>query len=79
MSGAAMMQKTITAKAGKRTVTVLSSFKKRYLKKGAVVEVRTTRPNEIGAVRKLRVVKNGNIKLELLCLVPGATKPSRCA
>ena len=77
--GCPFSTKTITAKAGKRTVTVLSYFKKRYLKKGAVVEVRTTRPNEIGAVRRLTVVKNGNIKLELLCLAPGATKPSRCA
>ena len=77
--GCPFTRKTVTGKAGKRTVSVLSSFKKRFLRKGAVVEVRTTRPNEIGAVRRLTVGKKGNIKLELLCLPPGATKPSRCA
>jgi hypothetical protein len=63
----------------KRTVNALSHFKKRFLKRGAVIEVRVTRPNEIGSVRRLTVGKKGAIKTEPLCLPVGATKPSRCA
>ena len=62
----------------KRTVNALSYFKQRSLKRGAVVEVRSTRTNEIGAVRRLTVGAKGAIKTELLCLPPGVTKPARC-
>jgi Ca2+-binding RTX toxin-like protein len=77
--GCAFTRKTVTGKTGKRTVNLLAYFKQRSLRKGAVVEIRSTRPNEIGAVRRLTVGKAGNIKIELLCLAPGAPKPSRCA
>ena len=76
--GCAFSKKTLTGK-NKSTISILSYFKKRYLKKGAVVEVRITRANQIGAVRRLTVIKRGNFKSELLCLNPGATKPGTCA
>ena len=43
-------------------------MKKRYLKRNAVLEVRVTRPNEIGRVLRLTVGKRGAIKSEPLCL-----------
>ncbi len=76
--GCAFSTKTLTGK-NKSTISILSYFKKRYLKKGAVIEVRITRANQIGAVRRLTVIKRGNFKSELLCLNPGATKPGACA
>ena len=44
-----------------------------------MIEMRSTRPNEIGAVRRLTVGKQGAIKSELPGLPPGVTKPARCA
>jgi len=72
-------KKTQTGKAGKAKVNLLSLLKKRYLKQNAVLEVRVTRPNEIGRVLRLKVGKRGAIKSEPLCLPVGATAPSKCA
>ena len=60
-------------------MNLLSLLKKRYLKQNAVLEVRVTRPNEIGRVLRLKVGKRGAIKSEPLCLPVGATAPSKCA
>ena len=57
---------------------MLTHFKSRYLRKGAVIEIRTTRPNEIGSVRRLTVGSRGTVKSQLLCLNVGATTPSPC-
>ena len=70
-------RKTITGKR-KRTVSVLTYFKSRYLRKGAVIELRTLRANEIGSVRRLTVGSRGTVKSQLLCLKVGATTPTRC-
>jgi Ca2+-binding RTX toxin-like protein len=75
--GCAFATKRITG-GSKRSLNAVSYFKQRFLKRGAVVEVRSTRPNEIGAVRRLTVGKKGAIKSELLCLPPRASAPSRC-
>ena len=71
-------KKTQTGKAGKAKVNLLSLLKKRYLKQNAVLEVRVTRPNEIGRVLRLKVGKRGAIKSEPLCLPVGATAPAKC-
>ena len=76
--GCPFASKTVTGRS-KPTVSIVSYFKLRYLKKGAVIEVRTLRANQIGAVRRLTVIKRGNFKSELLCLDPGATKPGACS
>ena len=76
--GCPFTTKTVTGKS-KRTVSVLSHFKSRYLRKGAVIEIRTTRANEIGSVRRLTVGSRGIVKSQLLCLDVGATTPTRCA
>ena len=72
-------KKTQTGKAGKAKVNLLALMKKRYLKRNAVLEVRVTRPNEIGRVLRLKVGNRGTIKSEPLCLPVGATKPAKCA
>lgn len=76
--GCPFTTKTVTGKR-KRTVSVLTSFKSRYLRKGVVVEIRVTRPNEIGAVRRLTVGSRGTVKSQILCLDVGAKHPTRCA
>ena len=75
--GCPFTKKTVTGKS-KRTVSVLSQFKSRYLRKGAVIEIRTTRANEIGSVRRLTVGSRGTVKSQILCLNVGATTPTRC-
>jgi hypothetical protein len=72
-------KKTQTGKAGKAKVNLLALMKQRYLKLNAVLEVRVTRPNEIGRVLRLKVGKRGAIKSEPLCLPVGTTKPAKCA
>jgi Ca2+-binding RTX toxin-like protein len=72
-------KKTQTGKAGKPKVNLVSLFKKRYLKRNAVVEVRVTRPNEIGRVQRLKVTRKGIVKSELLCLPVGASRPGKCS
>ena len=75
--GCPFTKKTVTGKS-KRTVSVLSQFKSRWLRKGAVVEIRTTRANEIGSVRRLTVGSRGTVKSQLLCLNVGAATSTRC-
>jgi hypothetical protein len=77
--GCPFTKKTQTGKAGQAKVNLLSLMKKRYLKRKAVLEVRVTRPNEIGRVLRLTVGKKGAIKSEPLCLNVGATVPAKCA
>jgi hypothetical protein len=75
--GCPFTKKTVTGKAGKRTVSLLSFFKKRYLKRGAVVEIRVLRANQIGRVQKLTVAR-GKLTPQTQCLNVGATRPTRC-
>jgi hypothetical protein len=76
--GCPFTRKTQTGKAGKAKVNLVALLKQRYLKRNAVLEVRVTRPNEIGRVLRLTVTKRGVIKSEALCLAVGATKPGKC-
>ncbi|HEY6887281.1 MAG TPA: calcium-binding protein [Solirubrobacter sp.] len=77
--GCPFSKKTQTGKAGRSKVNLLSLFKQRFLKLNAVVEIRVTRPNEIGRVQRLKVTRKGVVKSELLCLAVGATKPGKCS
>ncbi|WP_028064488.1 calcium-binding protein [Solirubrobacter soli] len=72
-------KKTQTGKAGKSKVNLVSLLKKRYLKLNAVLEIRVTRPNEIGRVVRLKIGKRGVVKQEGLCVAVGATKPTKCS
>jgi hypothetical protein len=70
--------RTRTARAGRTSVTLTSLFKKRYLRRGAVVEVRVLRANFIGKVVRFEVTRRAGLKQSPLCLGVGATKPGRC-
>jgi hypothetical protein len=76
--GCPFTKKTQKGKS-KPKVNLVSLLKKRYLKRKAVLEVRVTRPNEIGRVLRLTVGKRGAVKSEPLCLGVGATKPAKCS
>jgi hypothetical protein len=67
-----------TARAGRPNVELASVFKKRYLRRGAVVEIRILRVNYIGKVLRLKVTKRPNISQTPLCLGVGAATPGRC-
>ena len=67
-----------TARAGRPNVNLASVFKKRFLRRGAVVEVRILRVNFIGKVLRLKVTKRPNINQTPLCLGVGAATPGRC-
>ncbi len=76
--GCPFSKKAQTGKS-KAKINLLPLLKQRYLKRNAVLEVRVTRPNEIGRVVRLKVGKRGAIKSEPLCLAVGAAKPSKCS
>ena len=67
-----------TASAGRPNINLRSVFKKRYLKRGAVVEVRILRANYIGKVVRLTVARRPNLNQTPLCLGVGATTPGPC-
>ncbi|MET0816305.1 MAG: MopE-related protein, partial [Solirubrobacteraceae bacterium] len=51
----------------------------RRLKPGAVVQVRVTRDDAIGAVAKFRIRSGKLPARRTLCLAPGTSKPKKCA
>ena len=59
-------------------MNALSSFKKKRLRVGTVVEVRITAPQSIGRVVRITVRKKSVSPATTLCLQPGATTPKRC-
>ena len=63
--------------AGRRKLTLTRSFKGRRMPLGTVFEVRVTGPNVIGRVRIERVRRLKTTR-RLLCLRPGASRPTRC-
>ncbi|HET8950090.1 MAG TPA: hypothetical protein VFN44_06260 [Solirubrobacteraceae bacterium] len=67
-----------TARAGRPNVNLGSVFKKRFLRRGAVVEIRILRANYVGKVVRLTITKRPNINQTPLCLGVGATTPGRC-
>jgi hypothetical protein len=76
--GCPFAKKTRIGKAGKPSVNLVKLLKKRWLHKGAVLEIRLLRANQIGRVQRLKIVRRGLVKGELLCLSVGATTPTRC-
>ena len=67
-----------TARAGRPTLNLGSVFKKRFIRRGAVVEIRILRTNYVGKVVRLTVTRRPNINQRPLCLGVGATRPGAC-
>jgi Ca2+-binding RTX toxin-like protein len=70
-------KKTVTATSSKK-LNLVKFLKKRKLRRGAVVEVRILRANEIGRVVRHTVGKRGVIKITKACQLVGSTKVSTC-
>jgi Ca2+-binding RTX toxin-like protein len=62
---------------GRRRIDLARRFKGRRLPVGTVIEVRVLAPGTIGKVSTRRVARSST-KRRLLCLRPGAQRPSRC-
>ena len=76
--GCAFAVKKQTVKAGRLTLSLTSLFKRRYLRRGAVVEIRVVRANYIGRVLRLTVGRRADVKLTRRCLPVGGTKVGPC-
>ncbi len=63
--------------AARRKVNLVKSFKRRRMPLGTEFEVRVIAPNAIGKVRIERVRRSKTTR-RLLCLRPGASRPSKC-
>lgn len=74
--GCPFKKATRTARSARLSLTGL--FKRRYLRAGAVVEIRMLRANHVGRVVTLRVTSARTVKQSLSCLGVGATKPGIC-
>jgi Ca2+-binding RTX toxin-like protein len=77
--GCPFKRRTRIGQAGKPTVNLAKLLKRRYLGRGAVLEIRVLRANEIGKVQRYRIKRSGAVKSTGLCLAVGATKPAPCA
>jgi hypothetical protein len=77
-AGCEMRKKTIRVRKNARKLSLLRHLKKAKLRKGAVVQLRVTRPETVGRVGtwKIRAPKIPTSTPK--CLRPGAKKPSRC-
>ena len=69
--------RTFTKRNARGTVS-LKRFLRKRLRAGTVIEVRVTKPNTIGAVKRLTVRRNKNPTITTRCLPPGAKRPVRC-
>ena len=69
--------RTFTKRNARGTVS-LKRFLRKRLRAGTVIEVRVTKPNTIGAVKRLTVRRNRNPTITTRCLPPGAKRPARC-
>jgi Ca2+-binding RTX toxin-like protein len=76
--GCPFKKATRDAASGNPQLDLKKLFKKKPLKKGAVVEIRILHEAQIGIVRQLQVVKGPKVKETRRCLLVGATAPSSC-
>jgi hypothetical protein len=76
--GCPFKKATRPAVSGNPQLDLKGLFKKRALRKGAVVEIRILHEAQIGIVRQLQVVKGPKVKETRRCLLVGATAPSSC-
>jgi hypothetical protein len=79
-SGRGCLFKGITRRVGKdvKSYNLSSKVRRSKLRPGARLEIRVTKPETIGVVRRLVVRAGRRPKLTDLCLKPGARQPTRC-
>jgi hypothetical protein len=76
--GCAFRRAVVSRSARKRQLNIAGRFKKRFLRRGAVVELRILRPQFEGKVFRLTVTRGPSVKRARLCLEPGQATPRRC-
>jgi hypothetical protein len=76
--GCEMAKKSIKVRKKARKLSLLRHLKGAKLRKGAVVQLRVTRPATVGRVGKWQIRAPKIPKSTRACLQPGAKKPSRC-
>jgi Ca2+-binding RTX toxin-like protein len=76
--GCPFKKKSRVGRAGKPNVSLTALLKKRYLRKGARLDIRVLRANQIGVVRRLTVRKKGKLTAQNLCMNVGSKTPSAC-
>jgi Ca2+-binding RTX toxin-like protein len=67
----------VTKAAGSGTVR-LRGFERKPLPVGAMLQIRATKPNMVGAVKTVTIRKRKAPSVKTLCLPPGATRPAAC-
>jgi Ca2+-binding RTX toxin-like protein len=78
--GCPFTRKKVTIKAGHKSLNVAKLLKKRLFKRGAVLEVRILRANQIGKVQRYKVGKKGSVTApKALCVKVGKTTATRCS
>ena len=76
--GCELRKKTIKVRKSARKLSLLRRLKGSKLRKGAVVQLRITRPGTVGRVATWRIRAPKTPNMTRSCLQPGAKKPSRC-
>jgi Ca2+-binding RTX toxin-like protein len=74
--GCPFKRATLTARSAR--MDLVSRMKRRYLRSGAVLEVRVLRANYNGKVFRLKVTSKPALVQTKLCLAPGASTPTAC-
>lgn len=76
--GCPLRRKRIKVEKRKSGLSLLRHVRGAKLRRGAVVQLRVTRPGTIGRVTKWKIRAPKGVKITRQCLRPGAKKPGRC-
>lgn len=76
--GCAFRRTALRVRRGTAALNLARLFERRFLRPGAVVELRILRANHIGKVHRLRVRRGGAVRSRALCLAVGARRPVPC-
>ena len=76
--GCPLGTKKIKVKKGKRSLSLVKRLHDAKLRKGAVLEVRVTRPATIGVLTRWTIRAPKDVLSKSRCLRPGKKKPVRC-
>ena len=78
-TGGGCPSKVLSPKLKHGALVINSPFKRRWLRPGAVVEIRVSRAGMVAEVVRYKIRSGGKFpKRAALCLAPGAKKPTSC-
>ena len=76
--GCPLGTKKLKVKKGKRSLSLVGRLHDAKLRKGAVLEVRVTRPATVGVTTRWTIRAPKDVLSKSRCLRPGKKKPVRC-